>query len=199
MKKLSAKMVSLFVAGLVSMVCFGQEHISFKCVEMRYDAQTYLQKLMKEGVVLTSTDKSKMQNVYTLKGDFATTDNCVIKIYTHRSDSLVGKAVVIFPKEESWQKTKETYKYLKDIYVSKYSDYSAEYYSFSTPYREGDGREFEAFAKGKARCITYWKELSVGIIKIQVNKAGQIEITYEDRVNWRRIQDSNRRDIEAEI
>lgn len=200
MKKSSTKkLMSLLVAGLVSMVCMGQEHISFKCVEMRFDAQTYLRKLESEGLSLTSTERTKMQNIYTLRGAFATTDNCVVKIYAHRSDSIIGKAVVLFPKEESWQKAKANYKYLKDIYESKYGEYSAEYYSFSTPYREGDGREYEAFARGKARCITYWKDLYIGIIKIGINKNGQIEITYEDRINWRTIQDSNRRDIEAEI
>jgi len=193
------KMVSLIVASVVSVVCLGQEHISFKCVEMKYDAQTYIQKLIKEGAVMTSSEKTKMQNIYTLKGDFATTDNCEIRVYTHRSDSIVGKAVVLFPKEDCWQKVKDNFRYLRTIYISKYGDPSAEYMSFSTPYREGDGREFEAFSKGRARYITYWKDLSVGIIKITVSKTGQIEITYEDRINWRVIQDCNRRDIAAEI
>jgi len=200
MKKFGTKKwLALFAASMMTMVCFGQEHISFKYVEMRYDAQTYIQKLIQEGANLISTEKTKMQNVYTMRGDFATTDNCTIKIYTHRSDSIVGKAVVLFPKEENWQKTKDNYRYLREIYISKYGDYSAEYFSFSTPYREGDGREFEAFAKGRARYITYWKDLSIGLIKIEINKMGQIQITYEDRINWHEIQTSNRRDIEAEI
>jgi len=193
------KKLILGLLFLNSILCFSQEHMSFKNVEMNCSAQKYIQKLGQKDLYLVSEEKSKYQNVYTLQGPFATTDDCTIKVYCHHNDSIVGKVVIIFPKEESWAKTKETYKYLWHIYIYKYGDPTIDRWSFGSPFYDGDGKEFEGLEKRRICIISYWKDLSAGLIKLEVNMSGRIEISYEDKINWYKIQDSNRKEIFNEI
>jgi hypothetical protein len=76
----------------------------------------------------------------------------------------------------------DVYNELVSLYKVKYGQPSHSFKFFRSPYKEGDGYEYQAIRVGKGTMSTYWGEnFVVGIV---VEQSGAVTISYQDSARF---------------
>jgi hypothetical protein len=79
-------------------------------------------------------------------------------------------------------KTRETYKEMKETLTEKYGQPSDDFHFFQPPYFEGDGYEDQAFRLGKATFPSFWKhpgKTGNEMASLEITPALNLEVGYE--------------------
>lgn len=73
----------------------------------------------------------------------------------------------------------QKYDELVSLYRTKYGEPSNEFRFFKSPYKDGDGYEYQAVRVGKGSISTYWEDENANNLGIAVDDGG-IDLPYQD-------------------
>ena len=103
-------------------------------------------------------------------------------VYTPKSKT-VCKVAVIFPEKTSWYTLKSEYIEYKEVLEEIYGEPENEYFTFKSPYYEGDGYELSAIKMDKHVISAFWFNHNNTNIAIRVTEYSQVNISYENARN----------------
>ena len=167
-------------------ISFGQEHMSFKGVEMNCSASVFYSKMNASGFNLLY----EKEGSYVMKGKFAG-ENATIVFKNSEVTNQVGAVVVFFEEKSSWASLKAQYLLFKKNLAEKYvMGLSDEY--FDSPYYEGDGFEMSAVKLGKCHYDTKFEDKR-GFIILSISEDGEVSILYIDKIMWNKENDNDQK------
>lgn len=152
-------------------------HLEFKGVSLNGNLPSFVQKMESKGFSVVRNG----DDIVSMEGSFAGKE-VTIYIVGSSKTKTVWKVRVVLPKSHSWSSIKSDYKYMKDMYTTKYGVPSDSYEFFSSPYYEGDGYEMQALRNDKCTYFCAF-ETSGGVIWIEMDEGEYIAINYEDKQN----------------
>lgn len=141
----------------VCTICFSQNHLSFKGIEINGTLTDFSQKLEASGYKKIYTNDA--QDACVLEGAFAGYDQCMIFVISTAQEHIVWKVAVQLPEQSSWYSLKSRYNEFRESLMEKYGAPSKKYEFFSSPYYEGDGYEMSALNNEKCHMLLSSKQI----------------------------------------
>ncbi len=185
MKKLLFTMFFIILGGInaqsVSPVT-GIPH--FMGIPIEGDAVLFINKLKVKGFKVINYNN----NVTTMSGVFlGTLTNSILIVQTPKSKQ-VWKVGVYMPEQNTWSSLKFEYQSLLSKLNNKYGEPATSFFSFMSPYEEGDGYELTAVQMEKSNIIAWWDLTFTdgtpsGLIMLEMTKWKQNSIIWENSVN----------------
>jgi hypothetical protein len=124
----------------------------FMGIPIEGDAVIFINKLKTKGFKVKKYDAI----VTTMTGVFlGNVTNEVLIVHTPKSKK-VWKVVVFLQEQIGWSSLKSEYQSLLSKLNNKYGEPSNSYFSFLSPYEEGDGYEMNAVEFEKTNIVAWW-------------------------------------------
>lgn len=148
------------------------------------DVMVFINKLKSKGFKVKKYDAI----VTTMTGVFlGNLTNEVLIIHTPKSKK-VWKVVVYMQEQIGWSSLKSEYVSLLSKLNNKYGEPSSSYFSFMSPYEEGDGYEMNAVELEKTNIVAWWNlthqdGTESGTITLELSKWKQNKISWENAIN----------------
>ena len=173
------KVFFLFFILFTTNYLYSQEsHIEFKGIPLDGTLPSFIKKMEENEFKF---EKFPRDYVAMMNGLF-TGKYVDIYILSSPKSKTVWKVSAYYTKKELWTSLKSDYKEMVELFEKKYGAPSSHYEFFSKPYYEGDGYELQALRKEKCDYVSFW-DTDKGTIAVEINKWGQIQVGYEDRIN----------------
>jgi len=156
----------------------------FMGIPIEGDALVFINKLKSKGFKVKKYDAI----VTTMTGVFlGNLTNEVLIIHTPKSKK-VWKVVVYMQEQIGWSSLKSEYVSLLSKLNNKYGEPSSSYFSFMSPYEEGDGYEMNAVELEKTNIVAWWNlthqdGTESGTITLELSKWKQNKISWENATN----------------
>ena len=156
----------------------------FMGIPIEGDAVIFINKLKVKGFKVLNYDA----NVTTMSGVFlGTLTNSIMIVHTPKTKQ-VWKVGVYMPEQYTWSSLKFEYQTLLSKLNNKYGEPSSSYFSFTSPYEEGDGFELNAVQMEKSNIVAWWDLTFTdgtpsGLIMLEMTKWKQNSITWENSIN----------------
>jgi hypothetical protein len=156
----------------------------FMGIPIEGDAVIFINKLKVKGFKVKKYDAI----VTTMTGVFlGNVTNEVLIVHTPKSKK-VWKVVVFLQEQIGWSSLKSEYQSLLSKLNNKYGEPSTSYFSFLSPYEEGDGYEMNAVEFEKTNIVAWWNLMyqdgtESGTIMLELSKWKQNKITWENATN----------------
>ena len=156
----------------------------FMGIPIEGDAMLFINKLKAKGFKVTTYDAI----VTTMTGVFlGNVTNQILVIHTPKSKQ-VWKVAVYMQEQFGWSSLKSEYLTLLSKLNNKYGEPSTSYFSFLSPYEEGDGYEMNAVSLEKTNIVAWWNltykdGTESGTIMLELTKWKQNKISWENATN----------------
>ncbi len=156
----------------------------FMGIPIEGDAVLFINKLKAKGFKVINYDA----NVTTMSGVFlGTLTNSIMIVHTPKSKQ-VWKVGVYMPEQNTWSSLKFEYQSLLSKLNNKYGEPATSFFSFMSPYEEGDGYELTAVQMEKSNIVAWWDLTFTdgtpsGLIMLEMTKWKQNSIIWENSVN----------------
>jgi hypothetical protein len=156
----------------------------FMGIPIEGDAMVFINKLKTKGFKVKKYDAI----VTTMTGVFlGNVTNDVLIVHTPKS-KIVWKVVVFMQEKIGWSSLKSEYLTLLSKLNNKYGEPSTSYFSFMSPYEEGDGYEMNAVTLEKTNIVAWWNltyqdGAESGTIMLEMTQWKQNKISWENSVN----------------
>ena len=177
-------MKKIFMAIVLCLVCtfsFGQEHLTFKNVEIDGDMLVFCQKM--ETCGFTTVQQYDDEGIVQMKGTFMGYRDCSLFVIGTQKSKKVWKVIVDIPEvENDFYTLKSQYENAVEAYTKKYGKPDSDFYFFRRPYYEGDGYEMQALRLEKLIATSFW-HINNGTIVVKITKYQNLQIGYEDKKN----------------
>jgi hypothetical protein len=156
----------------------------FMGIPIEGDAMLFINKLKAKGFKVKTYDAV----VTTMTGVFlGNVTNEILIIHTPKSKK-VWKVAVYMQEQIGWSSLKSEYVSLLSKLNNKYGEPSTSYFSFMSPYEEGDGYEMNAVSLEKTNIVACWNltyqdGTESGTIFLELSKWKQNKISWENATN----------------
>ena len=156
----------------------------FMGIPIEGDAMLFINKLKAKGFKVKTYDAV----VTTMTGVFlGNVTNEILIIHTPKSKK-VWKVAVYMQEQIGWSSLKSEYVSLLSKLNNKYGEPSTSYFSFMSPYEEGDGYEMNAVSLEKTNIVAWWNLTyqdgnESGTIFLELSKWKQNKISWENATN----------------
>jgi hypothetical protein len=170
----------------------------FMGIPIEGDAVIFINKLKTKGFKVKKYDAI----VTTMTGVFlGNVTNEVLIVHTPKSKK-VWKVVVFLQEQIGWSSLKSEYQSLLSKLKNKYGEPSTSYFSFLSPYEEGDGYEMNAVEFEKTNIVAWWNLMyqdgtESGTIMLELSKWKQNKITWENATNGA-LKEKEQAELDAE-
>jgi hypothetical protein len=170
----------------------------FMGIPIEGDAVIFINKLKTKGFKVKKYDAI----VTTMTGVFlGNVTNEVLIVHTPKSKK-VWKVVVFLQEQIGWSSLKSEYQSLLSKLNNKYGEPSTSYFSFLSPYEEGDGYEMNAVEFEKTNIVAWWNLMyqdgtESGTIMLELSKWKQNKITWENATNGA-LKEKEQAELDAE-
>ncbi|MFM2229452.1 MAG: hypothetical protein RL607_710 [Bacteroidota bacterium] len=170
----------------------------FMGIPIEGDAVIFINKLKVKGFKVKKYDAI----VTTMTGVFlGNVTNEVLIVHTPKSKK-VWKVVVFLQEQIGWSSLKSEYQSLLSKLNNKYGEPSTSYFSFLSPYEEGDGYEMNAVEFEKTNIVAWWNLMyqdgtESGTIMLELSKWKQNKITWENATNGA-LKEKEQAELDAE-
>jgi hypothetical protein len=170
----------------------------FMGIPIEGDAVIFINKLKTKGFKVKKYDAI----VTTMTGVFlGNVTNEVLIVHTPKSKK-VWKVVVFLQEQIGWSSLKSEYQSLLSKLNNKYGEPSTSYFSFLSPYEEGDGYEMNAVEFEKTNIVAWWNLMyqdgtESGTIMLELSKWKQNKITWENASNGA-LKEKEQAELDAE-
>ena len=170
----------------------------FMGIPIEGDAVIFINKLKTKGFKVKKYDAI----VTTMTGVFlGNVTNEVLIVHTPKSKK-VWKVVVFLQEQIGWSSLKSEYQSLLSKLNNKYGEPSNSYFSFLSPYEEGDGYEMNAVEFEKTNIVAWWNLMyqdgtESGTIMLELSKWKQNKITWENATNGA-LKEKEQAELDAE-
>ena len=156
----------------------------FMGIPIEGDAMLFINKLKAKGFKVTKYDAKVTQMSGVFLGNVV---NEISIIHTPKSKQ-VWKVVVYMQEQIGWSSLRSEYLTLLSKLNNKYGEPSTSYFSFLSPYEEGDGYEMNAVKLEKTNIIAWWNltfqdGTESGTIQLELTKWKQNKILWENAAN----------------
>jgi hypothetical protein len=156
----------------------------FMGIPIEGDAVLFINKLKAKGFKVVKYDGvvTHMSGVF-----LGNVINEISIIHTPKS-KIVWKVVVYMQEQIGWSSLKSEYLTLLSKLNNKYGEPSSSYFSFISPYEEGDGYEMNAVTLEKTNIVAWWNlthqdGIESGTIFLELSKWKQNKISWENATN----------------
>jgi hypothetical protein len=170
----------------------------FMGIPIEGDAVIFINKLKVKGFKVKKYDAI----VTTMTGVFlGNVTNEVLIVHTPKSKK-VWKVVVFLQEQIGWSSLKSEYQSWLSKLNNKYGEPSTSYFSFLSPYEEGDGYEMNAVEFEKTNIVAWWNLMyqdgtESGTIMLELSKWKQNKITWENATNGA-LKEKEQAELDAE-
>ncbi len=156
----------------------------FMGIPIEGDAVLFINKLKAKGFKVKNYDAT----ITTMSGVFLGSFTDEIRIIHTPKSKKVWKVSVFMPEQAGWSSLKFEYASLLSKLNNKYGEPSSSYFSFLSPYEEGDGFEMNAVTLDKTNIVAWWNltyqdGAESGTIMLEMTKWKQNKISWENAVN----------------
>ena len=179
------KVLSLILAilALASPAITAQEHATFLGIPINGSLSQFCNKLVSQkGLSIVEKDDSR--GVYTLSGRFMNYSNSEFYVFDNDNTKQTYRIDVYLPEQSTWRGILNQYnRIVNDYRTNSTYTFDENNATFESPYRDGGGNEVEAVRDGKVNYYTYFN-YSGGLVKIQISRYMQVEISFFDVANY---------------
>lgn len=172
------KRVILTLAMCMSFLAvFSQEHMTFQGIPIDGTIKSFDKQMKKHGFKLDL--RQEEGNIY--RGSYITNNDKVYVFSSSKSKKVMAVCITVNPSNmvntESWQKVKENYDYVVNLFSEKYDTAEKNTIAyFEAPYEEGDGNEVEGIRNGKCHYSTDFN-LPQGRIVVWIKSCNYVMFT----------------------
>ena len=159
------------------------EHLIFKGIPIDGTLNEFVQKMEKNGFTRIGAE----DGMVLLKGDFASSKNCLIGVTTLKQKDLVSKVSAVFPESSTWSSLYSNYLSLKEMLIEKYGKPTDNLEEFQTTSQPTDDNS-KMYEVKFDRCKYYSSfQTEKGTIELSIDHTGVIScfvtLTYYDKIN----------------
>lgn len=175
---LSKRVIWTLVMCMSFLTIFSQEHMTFQGIPIDGSIKLFHKQMKKHGFKLSQ--RREEGNIY--RGSYITNNDMVNVFFSSKSKKVMAVCIRVNPSNmvntESWQKVKENYDYVVNLFSEKYDTAEKNTIAyFEAPYEEGDGNEVEGIRNGKCHYSTEFN-VPQGRIVVNISSCGYVMFTY---------------------